>query len=368
MVAGEASGDAQAAKLAAAMHKRDPNLEIFGVGGPAMRRAGVDTRFDSTELSIMGFTEALGALARVRRCYRHLKETLRGPGRPDLLVLIDFPDFNIPLAGVASRTAVPVLYYVGPQVWAWRRGRIAKLARRIDRMIVVFPFEAELYRARGMDAHFVGNPLAEDVRPSGREGALAGLGTDDERPLVALLPGSRRKEVTRVLPVMLEAARALEDRARFAIAAAPGLDRRLLGALVGHSGVEAPIIGGETYDLVAASRAVAVTSGTATVECALLGTPMVVLYRMSALSYLVARSLIDVPHMAMPNIILEERAVPELLQGELTADRLCAELSRLLEGGPAIDRLREKLATVRDRLVRPGAAAEAARLALELLP
>ena len=209
MVAGEASGDAQAAKLAAAMHKRDPNLEIFGVGGPAMRRAGVDTQFDSTELSIMGFTEALGALARVRRCYRHLKETLRGPGRPDLLVLIDFPDFNIPLAGVASRTAVPVLYYVGPQVWAWRRGRIAKLARRIDRMIVVFPFEAELYRARGMDAHFVGNPLAEDVRPSGREGALAGLGTDDERPLVALLPGSRRKEVTRVLPVMLEAARAL---------------------------------------------------------------------------------------------------------------------------------------------------------------
>ena len=132
--------------------------------------------------------------------------------------------------------------------------------------------------------------------------------------------------------------------------------------------MEAPIIGGETYDLVAASRAVAVTSGTATVECALLGTPMVVLYRMSALSYLVARSLIDVPHMAMPNIILEERAVPELLQGELTADRLCAELSRLLEGGPAIDRLREKLATVRDRLVRPGAAAEAARLALELLP
>ncbi len=368
MVAGEASGDAQAAKLAAAMLALEPGLSLYGVGGPAMRGAGVSTLFDSADLSIMGFTETLGRLASVRRCYRELKKGLVGTEPPDLLVLVDFPDFNLPLARIARRAGVKVLYYVAPQVWAWRRGRIAKLARRVDRMIVVFPFEADLYRAHGIDAHFVGNPLAEDVGPSGGGAEmLRRHGLDSGGPLVALLPGSRAKEIRAVLPVMLEAAAMMKERARFAIAAAPGLDRELLERAVGQSGLEVPIIEGATYDLVAASQAVAVTSGTATVECALLGTPMVVAYRMSALSYLVARSLVSVPYMAMPNIILDEAAVPELLQGELTAARLRDELETYLDGGSTADRVRSKLGALRDRLVRPGAANAAARLALEVL-
>lgn len=368
MVAGEASGDAQAAKLASAMVEREPGLHLYGVGGPAMRRAGVETQFDSADLSVMGFTEALGGIGRIRRCYRDLKRRLRGTERPDLVVLIDFPDFNIPLARIAHGAGVKVLYYVGPQVWAWRRGRIGKLAGRVDRMIVVFPFEAELYRSHGIDVHFVGNPLAEDVRPS-RDGAelLRGHGFDQGRPLVALLPGSRNKEVRAVLPVMLGAAALMRDRAQFAIAAAPGLDRGVLEHCLSQSGLDVPIIEGATYDLVAASRAVAVTSGTATVECALLGTPMVVAYRMSALSYLLARRLVSVPYIAMPNIILDEAVVPELIQGELVPTRLRDELGVYLDGGEAAARVRVKLGELRARLVRPGAAHEAARLALEMV-
>jgi len=368
IVAGEPSGDAQAARLAAAIARKRPELRMDGVGGPAMRAAGVDTGIDISELSVMGVAELAGGLRRILRHYRELVRELRSEARPDLIVLVDFPDFNLRLARAAHRAGVKVVYYVSPQVWAWRVGRIAKIQRRVDRMIVLFPFEQDLYRARGIDSYFVGHPLAEDV--------VATRSTDDTRrryhipdgsPLIALLPGSRSATVAYNLPAMLAAARRLKDRARFALALAPGLPHEPVARMVRAAGVDVALVEGDTYNLLAAADAAAVTSGTATVECALLGTPMVVVYRMSGLSHAIARMLVKVPHIAMPNLLLGERVVPELIQADYTADSLVAELERYLESEAHREAVQSRLRTVRETLVRPGAADRAADLVLEML-
>ncbi len=368
MVAGEPSGDAQAAKLIRAMLQKEPSLRFSGAAGPAMRAAGVEQEVDISDLSVMGISEVFGGLGRVLRAYRRLRRTLRADPRPALLILVDFPDFNLPLAGAARRAGVPVLYYVSPQVWAWRRRRIAKICRRVDRMIVVFPFEEEIYRARGLDAHFAGHPLAESVsaeRP--REQTRDRYGLPQDRPLVALLPGSRAATVEHNLPALLGAARLLGDRASFAIARAAAIDRQGLERAVAAAGVRVAIIEDDTYNLVAASDAVAVSSGTATVECALLERPMVVVYGLSRLSYAIARRLVRVPYIAMPNIILGEQVVPELIQERLTAESVADELRRILDDGVHAHGVSERLAEVRRRLVVPGAAQRAATLALEMV-
>jgi len=368
IVAGEPSGDAHAARLAAALKAREPRLELTGATGPRMREAGVEPIVDIADLSVMGFAEVLGGAGRVVRSYRRLRAAIRAEPRPSLVVLVDFPDFNIALAGVARRAGVPVLYYVSPQVWAWRRGRIAKICRRVNRMIVLFPFEEEIYRSRGLDARFVGHPLAEDVVADAAPAITrARHGLPADGPLVALLPGSRAKTVGHHLPVLLDAARRLGSRAAYALAVAPGLDRAALEAAVRASGVPVALVEDDTYNLVAASDAVAVSSGTATVECALLGRPMVVVYRMSAVTYAIARGLVRVPYIAMPNIILGESVVPELIQEEMTADRVATELARFLDDADASAQVCRRLGELRQLLVVPGAAERAAALALEML-
>ncbi|MFP6625918.1 MAG: lipid-A-disaccharide synthase [Deltaproteobacteria bacterium] len=368
MVAGEASGDAQAARLAAAMLETRPQAFIYGTGGEAMRRAGVHTSVDISELSVMGIVEVVGALGRIRRCYRMLKADLRSQRPPDLLVLVDFPDFNLPLARVAKRAGVKVLYYVSPQVWAWRRGRIGKLSKRVDRMIALFPFEVELYRSHGLDTHFVGHPLAEDVcatRPGAQTRALHGLPAD--ALVVTLMPGSRSREIKQMLPLMLDAARGLDSKVGLALARAPGLDPQLLEGLVADSGLDIAIVGGDTYNLIAASDVVSVTSGTATVECALLGTPMVVSYRMSPCSYAIARVLVRVPFVAMPNIILGREVVPEFVQSRATAANIGRAINAYLESADLRRAASEQLADIAGVLVSKGAAGRAAGLAWEML-
>ncbi len=368
MVAGEASGDAQAARLAAAMLDARPQAYIYGIGGEAMRRAGVHTTVDISELSVMGIVEVVGALGRIRRCYRMLKAELRSERPPDLLVLVDFPDFNMPLARVAKRAGVKVLYYVSPQVWAWRRGRIGKLSKRVDRMIALFPFEVELYRSHGLDTHFVGHPLAEDVcatRSGVQTRALHGLPAD--ALVVTLMPGSRSREIKQMLPLMLDAVRGLDSKVGLALARAPGLDPALLEGLVADSGLDIAIVGGDTYNLIAASDVVSVTSGTATVECALLGTPMVVSYRMSPFSYAIARALVRVPFVAMPNIILGREVVPEFVQSRATAVNLRRAINAYLESADLRRAASEQLADIADVLVSKGAAGRAAGLAWEMV-
>jgi len=368
IVAGEASGDAQAALLVKSMLQRDSRLSFFGVGGADMRAAGVRIDIDASELSIMGFTEAVAGIVHAWKSYRELARQLRSDRPPDMVILVDFPEFNLVLARAAAKAGIKVFYYVSPQVWAWRRGRVRKIARRVDRMVVLFPFEVEIYESLGVDVHFVGHPLAESVVPSrGRAQTRALYGAGDARALVALLPGSRKKEIEANLPVMLDAACRLREVADFVVALAPGLNVEEFEREWGCRGRGIALASSDTYNVVAASDAVAVTSGTATVECALLNTPMVVVYRMSALSYLLARLLVRARFIAMPNIILGKQVIPELIQSAASGENIAMCIRDLLDPCSA-SAVRGELTAVRERVVRSDAATSAAALALETLP
>ncbi len=368
IVAGEASGDAHAALLVRAMRERAPALSFYGVGGDKMRAAGVETRVDAHDLSIMGFTEAALGLRRVWGHYKKLSADFISANPPDMVILVDFPEFNLVMAKAAKKAGIPVFYYVSPQVWAWRQGRVRKIADRVTRMVVLFPFERDLYGEFGLDVHFVGHPLAEDVRADrGRAETLALHGLPDDRRLVTLLPGSRAKELEANFPVMLEAAARLRGEAAFAVARAPGLAPGLVERYVARvPQANVAIVDADTYNLVSASDAVAVTSGTATVECALIGVPMVVLYRMSRTTYLLAKLLVKSPFIAMPNIVLGREVVPELVQSEANADNVVVQIQRLLD--PVIgSQVKAGLTAMRDMIVLPGAAGRAAELALEVV-
>jgi lipid-A-disaccharide synthase len=261
-----------------------------------------------------------------------------------------------------------VLYYVSPQVWAWRTRRVRQIRERVDAMIVLFPFEEAFYARHGVRARFFGHPLAEEVRPTRSPAATRDrYRVTEGRALVALLPGSRVPEIRRHLPLMLAAAREVGDRARFVIARAPGIARETLAEMVAASDLDVAIADDETYDLLAAADAAVVASGTATVETALLGCPAVVVYKMAGLSYWVARALVRTRFIAMPNILLDESVFPELIQGQATAAAVVTELTRLLDDDNARARVRQRLVSLREALVRPGAAERAADFALEVM-
>lgn len=365
LVAGESSGDLRGAELVRALRQRMPDLRVSGVGGDRLRAEGMEILVPAEELSIMGLTEVLGQGGAILRSYRKIRRAILGKegARPDLVILIDFPDFNLRLAGVAKRHGIPVFYYVSPQVWAWRRYRIGTLARRVDRLAVVFPFEEELYRGL-TQVEFVGHPALETVRAERDRGTVrAELGVADDERLVALLPGSRRAEIAELLPVM-QGALAEQEKVRGVIALASEELREATEALADP---DLSILAGRTWDLVAAADLVLLSSGTATLETALLGTPMVVAYRLSPVSFAIAKRLVQVDHIAMPNLILERRAVPELVQDEVTVERMAGEARAILEDPSRTSRMREDLALVREKLGRPGAAARAAEIAVEML-
>jgi lipid-A-disaccharide synthase len=380
MVAGEASGDALGAELAASLLRADPSIELYGAGGDRMRAAGVRTIIDTAELSVMGFSELGREIFRVLGAHRRLRREISG-SRPDLFVPIDFPDFNLPLCRTARRADVRTFYYVSPQVWAWRQGRIDTIARNVDRVLVLFPFEAELYSARGIDARFVGHPLADRiVATKSREEVRASLGVPATKKLVALLPGSRRREIESMLPRMLDALRMLAPDVVPVIAEAASLEPGLVAAVAqrsndgmaagsGSPSVAAPVASrrGDTYDLLAAADAALVTSGTATLEAALVGCPMVVAYRMSTFSHALARRLVKVPFIAMPNLLLGRSLVPELVQDDAEPGRMAAELRAILGDDARRAAMSAGFAEIRRLLVRPGAADRAAILALETM-
>ena len=315
-------------------------------------------------------TEATGRLRVLLRTYRALARLLRDDP-PDLCVLVDFPEFNLRLARVAKRAGVPVLYYIGPQVWAWRRGRVRKIARRVDRLAVVFPFEPPLYEPRLPGVEFVGHPLLDRVRVTrSREETFARYGLDPARKLVVLLPGSRTKEIENLLPPLLDAARRLgrEDGCQFALALAHTLAREDIEARLVGAGVPVPVIAGDTYNLVAAGDLALVSSGTATLECALLECPMVVVYRMAGLTYAIARMLVrGVRHIAMPNIVAGREIVPELIQDEADAPHIAATVRDVLETPGRRAAMIADLRAVRAQLGRGGAANRAADIAVEML-
>jgi lipid-A-disaccharide synthase len=369
LVAGEASGDLHGADLVAALRARIPNLEIVGLGGDRLRALGMQTIADVADVATVGFVEGAGRLGTLVRAYRKLSRMLRRD-RPDLAIFIDFPEFNLRLARVASRAGVPVFYYIGPQVWAWRRGRVRTVARRVDALALVFPFEEPLYAAQCPDAQFVGHPLLDRVVATReRSETLHTYGLDPSRVTVTLLPGSRGKEIRHVLPALLDAAAILwrERRCQFVLALAGTVERAEVESLIARSGVPVQVVEGDTYNLIHAADLALVTSGTATLETALLERPMVIVYRLSRLTYTLARLLVGVEFIGIPNIIGGRQIVPELVQGLATGPRIAAAAQAILDDDTRRGRMVRELAEVRGALGPGGAAQRAAEIARGLL-
>lgn len=356
--AGEASGDRLGAGLAEAIAARRPDVELVGMGGPRMAGAGVRIVQDSRVVSVVGIVEVLSHLPAIRGAMSRLERML-AEERPDLLVPIDFPDFNMRLARRAAGAGVPVVYFVSPQIWAWRRGRVRTIARLVRRMLVLFPFETEFYRDAGVHAVFVGHPLAERaIDPPSRAELCARIGLDADRPVVALLPGSRAGEARRMAPVLFAAAARLQaDRAelQFLVPTASGLSEELFRPFIDAHGVrDVRLYADEFPECLSVCAAGVVTAGTASLEAASVGLPMVVVYRMSPLSYALGRLLVRVEHVAMPNLIAGRRVVPELIQGECTPAAVSAAVAAYLDDPAHAERTRRALREVRDRLGGPG--------------
>ena len=369
LVVGEASGDAHGAQLVDALHKRNPALRIYGVAGEKLKERRFEALFNVAALTGMGLVELAGNLGNIWRAYTLLKRTLR-ERRPNLLVLIDFPDFNLRMARLAKSLSIPVLYYVSPQIWAWRKGRVRQIARWVDHMAVIFPFEAAFYEKHGVKATFVGHPLLESVRPGkDRAATLRRIGLDPDKPAIALLPGSRSGEVSRHLPIMREAATRLfeESGMQFFCVCASTIDARELAAALEHPRLRIPIVQNDRYQAISAADLVWTASGTATLEVALLGRPMIIVYRLSWLTYVIARLLVRVEHIGMVNLIAGERLVPELVQRDVNPERIIAESRALLNDAPARTTITNKLAQLRERLGGPGAGDRVADLALALM-
>ena len=369
LVVGEASGDMHGASLVKALLKRDPNLTFFGVAGDQLQRTSFETLFTVSKLTGMGLLELVGNIKNIMAAYRLLRRTLR-TRRPSLLILIDFPEFNLRLARLAKKLGVPVLYYVSPQVWAWRRGRVREIAHVVDKMAVVFPFEVEFYERHHVPVEFVGHPLLDVVRVSQkRESILSELGLDKERPVIALLPGSRRKEIAYHLPVMVAAATELKrvEQAQFFCVRASTLDRAELQKELDRAGFVIPIVEGERYNAVNAADLVWAASGTATLETALLEKPMIVVYRVSWVTYWLARLLVKIKYIGIANILAGKRIVPELVQSDLSPKRLVQESQAILNDHDARRTMIANLRMLREQLGAPGAATRVADLAVSLM-
>ena len=367
---GEASGDLYAGALTRELLALDPTLSIAGLGGPQFAAAGGRLVDDYRELAVTGLTEWIPKLPRLLAARRRIVAAARAE-RPDALVLIDFSGFNFRLAPSIKRLGVPVIYYISPQIWASRAGRLATMRAIADRVLVIFPFEAAMYEAGGVPVEFVGHPLIDLAKPSAtREQFLAARGLISSAPTVAILPGSRPNEISRILPDLAAAARLIRREipgAQFVVARAPHLDDDLFDAVRGdNSTVRFTLVEGDT-DTVLASADVALTaSGTATVQAALHDTPMIVVYRMSRLSYQIARRLVRLDTIGMVNLIAGQPIVPELVQDAFTPDAVAREAISMLTDRDRATRIRAGLATVRSRLGGPGASRRAAEAILRI--
>jgi lipid-A-disaccharide synthase len=369
LVVGEASGDMHGASLVQALLKRDPNLTFFGVAGDQLQRTSFESMFTVSELTGMGLLELAGNIKNIVAAYRLLRRTLR-TRRPSLLILIDFPELNLRLAKLAKSLGVPVLYYVSPQVWAWRRRRIRQIAQVVDKLAVVFPFEVEFYKRHRMPVEFVGHPLLDVVRVSQeRDPTLREIGLHKEKPVVALLPGSRRKEIAYHLPVMVAAATRLHrvEQAQFFCVRASTLDRAELQKELDRAGFVIPIVEAGRYNAVNAADLVWAASGTATLETALLEKPMIVVYRVSWLTYWLARVLVQIKFIGIVNIIAGKAIVPELVQSDLSPERLVHESQAILNDHDARRTMIANLRNLREQLGVPGAANRVAELAISLM-
>lgn len=368
IVSGEESGDRHGASLIRALKKLIPDLSIGGMGGEKMREEGL-RGLDSRELSVVGIIEVIEKSPHILKAFRELKRRLNAE-RPGAVILIDFPDFNLRLAGAAKRLGIPVIYYISPQVWAWREGRIRKIAGLVDKMLVVFPFEAPLYEKAGVDVEYVGHPLTDTARCDlSKKEARKELGLDPARTYVALLPGSRSAEVRRHLPVMLSAASLIEaglgKKTGFIIPAAGSIGP---GELNLHTGApDVKIVRSRMYKALRASDAAVVASGTATLETAIIGTPMVIIYSMSPLTYRIARALVGVEQVGLPNIVAGRNVIKELIQESATPENITNEILQILRDTKKRNGIIDGYREIRERLGSGGASDRTAEAVINVM-
>lgn len=363
LVAGEASGDKHAAHLVDALRERVGEIEVFGSGGEEMRARDVELLVHVRDVNIIGVPEVIRGIRRLYGAFRRLFEAARDR-RPDLVVLVDWPDFNLRLAKKLKRAGLRVVYYISPQVWAWREYRVNQIRRDVERMLVIFPFEEEFYARHGVGADFVGNPLVGEVAPRHtRDEFFSAHGLDPSRELVALLPGSRRKEVAYNLPEIAGAVALMLERrpgVQFVLPLASTVDRAQVEAILERVAENVRLVERDTYSAVGHADFAIVASGTATLETALLGTPLVVIYRVSGINYALHRPLIHVDTFGMVNLIAGRRIAPELIQRDCTAERIAETALSFLEAPERLVEMRRELAAVRERLATAGDASRRA--------
>lgn len=368
IIAGETSGDLHGARLVKAMRDRDHSLFFCGVGGSALKAVGVRVLVDISELAVVGFTEVFAKLPTILKRLADVKKLLKVL-KPDLLILIDFPEFNLNVAAAAKKIGIPVLYYISPQVWAWRPRRVRRIGKRVDHMAVILPFEEHFYRNHHVPVTYVGHPLLDSGLPDVNEILNAKA---DAAPVIGLLPGSRESEIIRHIPVMVETATILSKRYRdikFLLSHAPAVRREQLEDIVTrcHPDADIEIVSTEVEHVFKQCDLVVAASGTVTLQAAIYGMPMVIIYKVSALSYWLGRALVRVSHIGLVNLIAGQEIVPELIQHEASADNIAAKVGEILDDVAGRRDMQRRLVKIRDVLGGSGASRRVADIALEML-
>ena len=370
IIAGEPSGDLHGAGMVRELKRINPDIEYSGVGGTKLNQEGMNLLFSIEKLSFMGFYEVLKNLKVIRELKKKLLDFI-DRDKPDLAILIDYPGFNLRFAKEIKKREIPILYYISPQVWAWGGKRIETIKKLVDRMVVFFPFEEKLYKDADVEVDLIGHPLLDLVKPSlSKEEFQRKLKLTGKETLVGLLPGSRWQEIEKVLPVMVRACLILKKRfpdLKIAIGLAPNINQERLQIFLKKMNLEAIILEDLTYDLMCYSDLLLATSGTATLESAISGTPLIVLYKTSLFTYLLAKTLVKIPNIGMVNIVAEKKIVPEFIQSEAKPERIAREMERILTDQAGYERIKNDLARVRDRLGEKGAYQKGARIVNQML-
>ena len=366
IIAGEASGDLHGSGVVRELKRLSPTVEVFGVGGDKMKQEGMDIIYHINELGFMGFMEVLRHLPFIKTMEHTLEQIVKFK-KPDVLVLIDYPGFNLRFARIAKRYDVKIVYYISPQVWAWHRSRVKKIRSLVNKMLVIFPFEADFYRSEGIDAEFVGHPLLEVLESKlDRKNFCMRFSLDEQKTIVALLPGSRKQEIDYIFPEMLSAARmiSMENNTEIVVGVAPTLDEEYFSTLYNLRDVH--FIKGLTYEVMANADFAFVTSGTATLETACFGTPMFVVYKTSWLTYLIGRALVHIKNIGLVNIAAGKTIVPEFIQHKATAKGMAKSAMKLLNDKMQLADMKEELSKVKIILGTVGASQRVAERVLQM--
>lgn len=370
IVTGEASGDHHGALVVKALKELDPAVQAVGIGGEELEKAGMELLYHSKNLSVVGFSEVLSRASHILAAYRVLRKELSARP-PDLVMFIDYPEFNLLIAAIAKKRKVPVLYYISPQIWAWRQGRAKKIARLVTRMAVIFPFEVQFYQKFGLDTRFVGHPLLDqEINILPRPDALKACNLTEAWPIIGLLPGSRPGEIARLLDPMLGAAELIKKdfpSARFILPLAQGISRDFVQGLAEQKKIPVHIVTDSFYAALAACDLVLVASGTATLQTALMEKPMIILYRVSRLTYLLGRLLIRIPWIGLANIVAEKKIVPELIQDDTTAEKIACEACSILNDPERMQAMKNELSATKKSLGEKGASMRVAQMIHEMI-